>query len=192
MLKVFNTLTRRKDEFHPLEEGRVGMYSCGPTVYDVPHLGNFRSFVMSDNIRRYLEYVGYDVKQVMNITDIDDKTIRGSGEEGISLSGFTRRYEKAFFDGLRALSVLPAHEYPRATENVDLIVLDVVMPKKNGFQVCRDLKKDPEYKDIPIILLTSKSQESDKFWGSKQGADEYLTKPCSPKDLMDAVQKFLK
>lgn len=122
MLRVFNTLTRSKDEFVPGEDGKVSMYSCGPTVYDVPHLGNFRSFVMSDNIRRYLEYAGYEVKQIMNITDIDDKTIRGSGEEGVSLSEFTRRYEKSFFDGLRSLNVLPAHAYPRATENVDLML----------------------------------------------------------------------
>jgi cysteinyl-tRNA synthetase len=133
MLKVFNTLTRRKEEFQPLEEGRVKMYSCGPTVYDVPHLGNFRSFVMSDNIRRYLEYLGYEVKQVMNITDIDDKTIRGSGEEGISLSEFTRRYEKVFFDGLRTLNVLPAHEYPRATENVGLMLEIVDNLEAKGF-----------------------------------------------------------
>lgn len=133
MLKVFNTLTRSKEEFHPLKEGKVGMYSCGPTVYDVPHLGNFRSFVMSDNIRRYLEYLGYEVKQVMNITDIDDKTIRGSGEEGVSLAEFTRRYEKSFFDGLRSLNVLPAHEYPRATENVDLMLGIVEDLEAKGF-----------------------------------------------------------
>jgi len=78
------------------------------------------------------------------------------------------------------------------TENVDLIILDVVMPKKNGFQVCRDLKRDAQFKDIPINLLTSKNQESDKFWGAKQGADEYVTKPCSPKDLLDAVRKHMK
>ena len=77
------------------------------------------------------------------------------------------------------------------TEGVQLIILDVIMPKKNGFQVCRALKQDPGSKEIPIILLTSKSQESDKFWGEKQGADDYLTKPCQPKDLLAAVNKLL-
>lgn len=76
-------------------------------------------------------------------------------------------------------------------EKPDLIILDVIMPKKNGFQVCRDLKKDDYFKQIPIILLTSKSQESDKFWGIKQGADEYITKPFEPQTLVSAVKKFL-
>jgi len=76
-------------------------------------------------------------------------------------------------------------------EKPDLIILDVIMPKKNGFQVCRDLKKDDNYKHIPIILVTSKSQESDKFWGIKQGADEYITKPFEPYDLQKAVKKLL-
>lgn len=75
---------------------------------------------------------------------------------------------------------------------INLIILDVVMPKKNGFQVCRSLKRDPGCKDIPIILLTSKNQESDKYWGEKQGADFYLTKPCQPEDLLAAVNRFLK
>ena len=77
-------------------------------------------------------------------------------------------------------------------EKVSLIILDVIMPKKNGFQVCRALKQDGATKAIPIILLTSKGQESDKFWGEKQGADAYLVKPCQPKELMDTVTKFLK
>lgn len=77
------------------------------------------------------------------------------------------------------------------TENPDLIILDVVMPKKNGYQICRDLKKDERFKNIPIIMVTSKSQESDKFWGKKQGADEYITKPFEPIDLLLAVKKYL-
>jgi twitching motility two-component system response regulator PilH len=75
--------------------------------------------------------------------------------------------------------------------NFDLIILDVVMPKKNGFQVCRALKQDESFKSIPIILLTSKSQESDKFWGQKQGADEYITKPFEQTDLMRTVKKYV-
>jgi len=132
MLRIYNTLSRRKEIFKPLEEGVVKMYSCGPTVYDVPHLGNYRSFVMSDNIRRYLEYSGYKVTLVMNITDIDDKTIRRSGEEGLSLSEYTRRYEEVFFEGLRKLNVLPAHHYPRATENVDSMIQIVEDLEKKG------------------------------------------------------------
>jgi len=77
------------------------------------------------------------------------------------------------------------------SEMVDLIILDVVMPKKNGFQVCRSLKKDEKYRHIPIILITSKTQDSDRFWGLKQGADEYVTKPFEPTDLLEAVKKHL-
>jgi DNA-binding response OmpR family regulator len=77
------------------------------------------------------------------------------------------------------------------TEKIDLIILDVIMPKKNGFQVCRDIKSNEQYKKIPIIMVTSKDQESDKFWGMKQGADEYLTKPFKPEDLIKAVKKYI-
>ncbi|GMT46958.1 Two-component transcriptional response regulator, LuxR family [hydrothermal vent metagenome] len=77
------------------------------------------------------------------------------------------------------------------SETVDLIILDVVMPKKNGFQVCRSLKRDEKYRHIPIILITSKTQDSDRFWGLKQGADEYVTKPFEPTDLLEAVKKHL-
>jgi twitching motility two-component system response regulator PilH len=77
------------------------------------------------------------------------------------------------------------------SEKFDLIILDVIMPKKNGFQVCRDLKRDAEFKDIPVILITSKSQESDRFWGMKQGANEYITKPYEPAELLSAVKKYI-
>jgi DNA-binding response OmpR family regulator len=77
------------------------------------------------------------------------------------------------------------------TEKIDLIVLDVIMPKKNGFQVCRDIKNSAEFKNIPVIMVTSKDQASDKFWGMKQGADEYLTKPFKPEDLVKAVKKYI-
>ena len=77
------------------------------------------------------------------------------------------------------------------TDKIDLIILDVIMPKKNGFQVCRDIKNNDLYKKIPVIMVTSKDQESDKFWGMKQGADEYLTKPFKPEDLLKAVKKYI-
>jgi len=84
-----------------------------------------------------------------------------------------------------------AAEEKLKTEKVDLIILDVIMPKKNGFQVCRDIKTNDRLKNIPVIMVTSKDQESDKFWGMKQGADEYLTKPFKPEDLLRAVKKYI-
>ncbi len=77
------------------------------------------------------------------------------------------------------------------SEKIDLIILDVIMPKKNGFQVCRDIKSNEQFKNIPVIMVTSKDQESDKFWGMKQGADEYLTQPFKPEDLLKAVKKYI-
>jgi twitching motility two-component system response regulator PilH len=77
------------------------------------------------------------------------------------------------------------------SEKIDLIILDVIMPKKNGFQVCRDIKSNDQYKKIPVIMVTSKDQESDKFWGMKQGADEYLIKPFKPEDLLKTVKKYI-
>src|SRR5579872_7177193 len=95
-IKLHNTLSRTKEVFKPLMPGKVGIYNCGPTVYDVPHIGNYRTFVMYDLIRRLFEYNGYEVNQVMNITDVDDKTIRRSREEKVSLKELTQKYEKLF------------------------------------------------------------------------------------------------
>jgi len=84
-----------------------------------------------------------------------------------------------------------AAEEKMKAEKIDLVILDVIMPKKNGFQVCRDIKTNDKYKNIPVIMVTSKDQESDKFWGMKQGADEYLTKPFKPEELLKAVKKYI-
>jgi len=117
-LRLHNTLTRRKQPFVPLEPGKVKMYVCGPTVYSDPHIGNFRAFLVGDILRRWLEYRGHQVFQVMNITDIDDKTIRDSGKEGVSLKEFTERYTDVFLRGIDRLNIKRATVYPRATEHV--------------------------------------------------------------------------
>jgi cysteinyl-tRNA synthetase len=121
-LRFYDTLTRRKRLFEPLEPGKVRMYLCGPTVYSDPHIGNFRSFLVGDIIRRWLEYRGYDVFYVMNITDIDDKTIRDSGREGVPLKEFTDRYLRSFLRGIDLLNIRRATVYPRATENVSEMI----------------------------------------------------------------------
>jgi len=99
MLKFFNTLTRKIEEFRPIKKGKVGLYSCGPTVYDFIHIGNYRAYVSSDLLKRYLEYLGFKVKHVMNITDVDDKTIRDSQKEKKPLKEFTNFYLKFFLNG---------------------------------------------------------------------------------------------
>jgi len=118
VLRLTNTLGRRKEEFRPSKGKEVRMYSCGPTVYDYAHIGNFRSYVFSDVLRRYLEYSGYSVRLVMNLTDVDDKTIKGSVREGVSLSKYTRKFKDAFFEDIGRLSIKKASEYPEATKHI--------------------------------------------------------------------------
>jgi len=117
-----NSLTRKKEEFVPIDSGKVRLYTCGPTVYYYAHIGNLRTFMFEDILRRYLKYKGYQVTQVMNITDIDDKTIRDSMAEGVSLKEFTLRYTEAFFEDLDTLRIERAEEYPAATDHIPEMV----------------------------------------------------------------------
>lgn len=123
-LKLFNTLTRSVEEFLPLDaaQRKVGMYCCGPTVYDFGHIGNFRTFVFADVLRRHLEFRGYAVRHVMNITDVEDKIIARVGAAGTTLREYTSRYETAFFEDLDALACARPHETPRATEFIPSII----------------------------------------------------------------------
>lgn len=118
-LKFHNTLTRAVEEFTPLTPPHVGLYCCGPTVYDFGHIGNFRTFVFSDLVRRYLEFRGFSVTHVMNITDVEDKIIRRVHETGLSLAEFTGRYTDAFLADLASLNCLTPHHLPRATGHID-------------------------------------------------------------------------
>ncbi|MDP7506080.1 MAG: cysteine--tRNA ligase [Candidatus Woesearchaeota archaeon] len=117
-LKLYNTLTRKTETFKPIKVDYVSMYTCGPTVYDYAHIGNFRAYICADILRRYFEYKNYKVKHVMNITDVDDKTIKGSRKQGVSLKKFTDKYTKAFFEDLKALNIEPADVFPKATEHI--------------------------------------------------------------------------
>ena len=117
-LRFYNTLTRRKDVFKPLKGNSVRMYSCGPTVYNYVHIGNLRSFIFVDLLRRYLRYRGYTLKHVMNITDVDDKTIRNSRKQGKTLKEFTRFYTKAFLEDLRILNIEIPETMPLATAEI--------------------------------------------------------------------------
>ena len=118
MMLIYNTLTGKKEEFKPINPPNVSMYVCGPTIYDYFHIGNGRTFVMSDIIRRYLIYKGYKVKFVMNLTDVDDKIIRKANEEGVSTKEITERYEAAFMEDIKRFRMKPADVYPKATEHI--------------------------------------------------------------------------
>ena len=121
-IRFFNTLNRQKEAFTPIRPGEVGMYTCGPTVYGYAHIGNFRAFLFEDLLKRWLKHRGFKVLHVMNLTDVDDKTIRGSQKQGISLKHFTEYYAKAFFEDASTLNIEPADHYPRATEHITEMV----------------------------------------------------------------------
>ena len=121
-MKIFNTQAKKKQEFVPLKEGEVSYYTCGPTVYDYAHIGNFRSYIFGDLLKRYLKYKGYDVKHVMNITDVEDKTIRGSRESGKTLKEYTEFYTEEFFKDFDALKIERPDDVPKATDTIDEMV----------------------------------------------------------------------
>ncbi|MBN1896664.1 MAG: cysteine--tRNA ligase [Candidatus Aenigmarchaeota archaeon] len=133
MLKLYNTMSRKKEGFSPSKGKEARIYSCGPTVYDYAHIGNFRAYIFSDLLRRYLEYKGMKVNLVMNLTDVDDKTIKRSREKCVSLSQYTKEYKKAFFDDIKKLSIKPASAYPCATDHIKEMTEMVNALLKKGF-----------------------------------------------------------
>ncbi len=122
MIRLYNSMTRQKEEFKPVEEGKVRMYSCGPTVYNYFHIGNARPFIIFDALRRFMEYVGYEVSFVQNFTDIDDKMINRANEEGITVKELADRFIDEYFKDAGALGIKCATVHPRATENIDAII----------------------------------------------------------------------
>jgi len=121
-LRVYNTLTREKSDFEPIEQGKVRMYVCGPTVYDSAHVGHAMSALVFDVIRRYLIYKGYDVHYVMNFTDVDDKIIDRANRMGVEPITLAEKYISEYEQNLADLNILPATENPRATEDMDQII----------------------------------------------------------------------
>lgn len=118
-MKIYNTLNNRKEELVPIEDGRIRMYVCGPTVYNYIHIGNARPMIVFDTVRRYLEYKGYEVNYVSNFTDVDDKIIAKANEEGVPASEIAERYTKACIEDMEGMNVRPATVHPKATEEID-------------------------------------------------------------------------
>ncbi len=136
-MKILNTLTRRKEEFVPINEGKVGIYVCGPTVYDYIHIGNARPMIVFDTLRRYLEYKGYDVNYVSNFTDVDDKIIKRADEEGVDASVISERYIAEVKKDMAALNVREATTHPKATEEIpDMIeMVKTLIEKGYAYEV---------------------------------------------------------
>jgi cysteinyl-tRNA synthetase len=132
MLKLFNTLTRKKEKFQPIGD-IVGIYTCGPSVYQYAHIGNFRTFIVEDVLVRYLRFKGYKVKRVMNLTDIEDKAVSTAEKEGKTLKELTEYYSKVFFEDMKTLALLPADVFPKATEHVPEMVGIIKKIMENGF-----------------------------------------------------------
>jgi len=159
-LKLINTLTRRKEIFEPLNPGKAGIYSCGPTVHEFAHLGLCRRLVVADLLRRALEYQGYDVTHVMNITDLDDKTIQASLSQGESLNDLTDRYTRAFMEDVSALNIRPAACYPRASTHVDEMIqltgrlIDAGYAYIKHGSVYFDISKLPSYGRLSRVDLS--------------------------------------
>ncbi|MFH1848855.1 MAG: cysteine--tRNA ligase [archaeon] len=172
-MKLFNTFTRKKDEFKEIKTGHVGMYTCGPTVYDYAHIGNFRAYICADVLRRYLLYKGYKVTQVMNLTDVDDKTIRGANEQGVKLDDYTKKFKDAFFEDLKALNILPADFYPEATKHIKEMVAQVQALIGKGMTYEADgsvYYKISEFKDYGRL---SKIKLGEQKAGARVDQDEY-------------------
>ncbi|HME18596.1 MAG TPA: cysteine--tRNA ligase [Nitrososphaerales archaeon] len=151
-LKLYNSMGRKTQVFKPLNEGEVKMYTCGPTVWNYAHIGNYRTFVFEDLLRRYLKFKGFKVTQVMNITDVEDNIIKGIKQFKMTLKELTAFYEKAFREDLATLNVEPAEAYPRATEHIDDMVRLINVLVAKGFAYRSedgsyyfDISKFPEY-----------------------------------------------
>lgn len=137
-IKIYNTYTRKKEDFKPINGNRVNFYACGPTVYDYIHIGNARPLIMFDVFRRYLEYRGYDVNYIVNITDIDDKIINRANSENVDFRVISRRYTDAFFEDMDKLGVRPASIHPKATENIDSMIELIKRLLDNGHAYIAD------------------------------------------------------
>ena len=132
-LQFYNSLKREKEIFQPIEKGKVGLYTCGPTVYDYAHIGNFRTFMFEDLLKRWLLHLRYDVKHVMNITDVDDKTIKKAKQMKVSLSRITDKYTQYFMEDLTWLKMIPADIYPTATESIPKMISMIERLLEKGF-----------------------------------------------------------
>lgn len=191
-LQFYNTATRSKQPFKPLRDNIVKMYNCGPTVYNFAHIGNFRAYVCSDILKRYLIYKGYKVHQVMNITDVEDKIIRDSQKEKIPLKEFTEKYTQAFFEDLETLNISKPEHFPKATEHINEMValIQTLLNKEIAYKtedgIYFNIRKFPHYGKLSKINIEQtetgkriKGDEYDKeniqdfalwkYWDEKDG-----------------------
>ena len=172
-LRLLNTLTRKIEPFESLEEGRVRIYTCGPTIYDYSHIGNFRTFLFEDVLRRTLRLFGYQVTQVMNLTDVDDKTIRGAQEAALPLREFTEQFAEAFFEDLETLGAERAEHYPRATDWVPQMVELIQRLEERGHCYRSDGSIYYRISSFPDYGKLSGVRPEQNIAGARVDSDEY-------------------
>jgi len=173
MQRFHNTLSGKVEEFVPIEAGKVRMYTCGPTVYDYPHIGNWRAYVFEDLLKRFLLYSGFGVTHVMNITDVDDKTIKGANAKGVGLDEYTRPFIEAFASERDRLNILPADHYPRATAFIPEMVGLIKILLEKGIAYRKDGSIYFAIAKFPAYGRLSKISLEDLRPGNRGDADEY-------------------
>ena len=166
-LQFYNTLSHQKEVFTPLNSPEVRFYSCGPTVYNYAHIGNYRAYIFADVLKRVLMYEGYKVHHIMNLTDIDDKTIRDSQKEGKTLKEFTEFYTEKFYEDSKSLNILPPEKFTKATDYIDemvditkkLIEKDLAYKSEDG-SVYFNIKKFPNYGKLSGVVLEDQKENA--------------------------------
>ena len=173
-MKVFNSLTRQNEDLKPIADNEIRLYTCGPTVYNFAHIGNFRAYTFEDILRRVIQFNGMKIKQVMNLTDVDDKTIRGANAAGVALTDYTKTYKDAFFADLKKLNIQSAEVYPAATDHIpemidlvqDLVKKGIAYQSEDG-SVYFSVRKFPGYGKLAHIDFDHQQT------GARCASDEY-------------------
>ncbi len=188
-MRVYNTLSREVEEVKPIEEGQIKMYCCGPTVYDFAHIGNLRTFIFYDILKRAFTYAGFVVNQVINITDVDDKTIKRSRQAGVSLKEYTDSYTKHFIDDLKRLNIEDPTIFTRATEHIpdmEALILDLIekgYAYKTDDGVYYDISKFSDYGKLSRIKVSGEvSRVKNDEYDKEEVSDFALWKAWSEDD----------
>src|SRR3989344_361800 len=191
-IKLYNILSRKKEIFKPLKNKKAGLYTCGPTVYNPAHIGNLRTYIFEDVLKKILIYNGYGIKHVMNITDVEDKIIKKAQTEGKTLKETTGPFVKIFFEDIKKMNILKADAYPRATETIKEITRLIAVLLKNGYaykgsdgSIYFDISKFKNY-GLLSGLKTKKRKRDGRIsadeYGKKEAVDFALWKAARPKE----------
>ena len=173
MIKFFNTFPGKIEPFQPLNPGEIKLYTCGPTVYDYAHIGNFRAYMFEDLLKRFLQFMGFKVTHVMNLTDVEDKIIKGAQAENTTLDQYTEKYIRAFFKDIEILNISPADYYPRATAHIPEMVQIIKSLQAKGFAYEKDGSYYFDISKFPDYGKLAKINVEDLKSGQRVDRDEY-------------------